>query len=408
MNAEKIMQEALNLRENIIADRRRLHRNPETGFDLSDTVAYVKDRLREIGIEPVDCGRAGITALIGGKKAGKVFLLRADMDALPIEEKADVDFASTNGNMHACGHDTHTAMLLGAAKLLKDNESEINGTVKLMLQPAEEIFEGSQDMINSGLLENPTVDGAMMIHIMAGMPFEPGTAIVSSAGVSAPAADYFEIRVQGKGCHGSMPNTGVDPITAAAHILLAFQEINARELAMGERAVLTIGTINGGTAANAIPDSVVLGGSIRTFDEETRSFIKQRLTEISDATAKAFRAGASVSFGSGCPTLLNDEDLSACAEKYAKELLGSGKAFTSGDLSRQGGGQKATKTAGSEDFAYVSQKVPSVMIALAAGQPDKGYCYPQHHPMVKFDESALPVGSAVYAYTALRWLQEHK
>lgn len=408
MNAEKIMQEALNLRENIIADRRRLHRNPETGFDLSDTVAYVKDRLREIGIEPVDCGRAGITALIGGKKAGKVFLLRADMDALPIEEKADVDFASTNGNMHACGHDTHTAMLLGAAKLLKDNESEINGTVKLMLQPAEEIFEGSQDMINSGLLENPTVDGAMMIHIMAGMPFEPGTAIVSSAGVSAPAADYFEIRVQGKGCHGSMPNTGVDPITAAAHILLALQEINARELAMGERAVLTIGTINGGTAANAIPDSVVLGGSIRTFDEEARSFIKQRLTEISDATAKAFRAEASVSFGSGCPTLLNDEDLSACAEKYAKELLGSGKAFTSGELSRQGGGQKASKTAGSEDFAYVSQKVPSVMIALAAGQPDKGYCYPQHHPMVKFDESALPVGSAVYAYTALRWLEDHK
>ena len=408
MNAEKIMQEALILRENIIADRRRLHRNPETGFDLPDTVAYVKDRLREIGIEPVDCGRAGITALIGGKKAGKVFLLRADMDALPIEEKADVDFASTNGNMHACGHDTHTAMLLGAAKLLKDNESEINGTVKLMLQPAEEIFKGSQDMINSGLLENPTVDGAMMIHIMAGMPFEPGTAIVSSAGVSAPAADYFEIRVQGKGCHGSMPNTGVDPITAAAHILLALQEINARELAMGERAVLTIGTINGGTAANAIPDSVVLGGSIRTFDEETRSFIKQRLAEISDATAKAFRAEASVSFGSGCPSLLNDEDLSACAEKYAKELLGSGKAFTSGELSRQGGGQKATKTAGSEDFAYVSQKVPSVMIALAAGQPDKGYCYPQHHPMVKFDESALPVGSAVYAYTALRWLQEHK
>lgn len=408
MNAEKIMQEALNLRENIIADRRRLHRNPETGFDLSDTVAYVKDRLREIGIEPVDCGRAGITALIGGKKAGKVFLLRADMDALPIEEKADVDFASTNGNMHACGHDTHTAMLLGAAKLLKDNESEINGTVKLMLQPAEEIFEGSQDMINSGLLENPTVDGAMMIHIMAGMPFEPGTAIVSSAGVSAPAADYFEIRVQGKGCHGSMPNTGIDPITAAAHILLALQEINARELAMGERAVLTIGTINGGTAANAIPDSVVLGGSIRTFDEEARSFIKQRLTEISDATAKAFRAEASVSFGSGCPTLLNDEDLSACAEKYAKELLGSGKAFTSGELSRQGGGQKASKTAGSEDFAYVSQKVPSVMIALAAGQPDNGYCYPQHHPMVKFDESALPVGSAIYAYTALRWLEDHK
>jgi hippurate hydrolase len=298
----------------------------------------------------------------------------------------------------------HTAMLLGAARILKNHEEEINGTVKLMFQPAEEIFEGSADMINSGLLENPTVDAAMMIHVMAAMPFESGTVVVSSGGVSAPAADYFEIEVQGKGCHGSMPNTGVDPINAAAHIILALQEINSRELGIGDRAALTVGRISAGTASNAIPDKAVMGGSIRTFDEEVRELIKQRVTEISESTAAAFRATAKVTYGSGCPVLVNDERLSRSAEKYIGELLGK-KVFTTAQLSAMGG--KSSKTAGSEDFAYVSHKVPSVMVALAAGQPEKGYGYPQHHPMVKLDENALPVGSGVFAYTAMRYLEEN-
>ena len=276
-----------------------------------------------------------------------------------------------------------------------------------MFQPAEEIFEGSDDMIKSGLLENPDVDAALMIHVMAGMPFEPGTVIVSAPGVSAPAADYFEIRVQGNGCHGSMPNTGVDPITAAAHILINLQEIHARELALDDRAVLTIGKINGGTASNAIPDTVTMGGSIRTFDEETRSFIKKRLVEIAQDTAKVFRAEAAVDFGSGCPTLVNDKTLSDCTEKYVKELLGNERVFSAAELANSSNSKKGSKVAGSEDFAYVSHKVPSIMLALAAGPPEKGYCYPQHHPMVKFDESVLPTGSAVYAYTALRFLGNH-
>jgi hippurate hydrolase len=261
-------------------------------------------------------------------------------------------------------------------------------------------------MIQAGLLEDPHVDGALMIHVMAGMPFPAGTVVVSAPGVSAPAADYFEITVQGKGCHGSMPNTGVDPLTAAAHILIALQEIQARELAMGERAVLTVGTMQAGTAANVIPDSVTMGGTIRTFDEEIRAFLKKRMTEIAQGIARAFRAEASVKFTSGCPTLVNDGALSECAERYVRELLGPERAFSVGALAAMGGGS-GSKTAGSEDFAYVSQAVPSIMLALAAGQPEKGYCYPQHHPQVKFDESVLPVGSAVYAYTALRWLEEH-
>ena len=408
MTSETILREAEAIRHHISDQRRQLHQHAETGFDLTETLALVKRELTDMGLHPVDCGRAGVVALVGGKKPGKVFLLRADMDALPIQEEADVPFASQNGKMHACGHDMHTSMLLGAARLLKDHEDEIQGTVKLMFQPAEEIFEGSRDMIGAGLLEDPKVDAALMIHVMAGMPFPAGTVIVSAPGVSAPAADYFEIKVQGKGCHGSMPNTGIDPLTAAAHILIALQEIHARELAMDDRAVLTIGTMQAGTAANVIPDTVVMGGSLRTFDEETRALIKNRMTEIAEGTAKAFRAEASVTFGSGCPTLVNDKDLSRCCETYMKELLGPGKAFSVAELNAMGGGGKSSKSAGSEDFAYVSQQVPSIMLALASGQPEQGYGYPQHHPMVKFDESVLPGGSAVYAYTALRWLEDHK
>ncbi|MFW5629578.1 MAG: M20 metallopeptidase family protein [Acetivibrio ethanolgignens] len=408
MESRDILQEAKELEEILVRNRRFLHTHAETGFDLRDTKEYVKQELIRLGYEPKDCGRAGLVATIGGKQPGKVFLLRADMDALPIKEEAEVDFSSETENMHACGHDMHTAMLLGAAAILKKHEEEIKGTVKLMFQPAEEIFEGSKDMLKNGLLENPKVDAAMMIHVMAGMPFPAGTVIVSNPGVSAPAADYFEIKVQGKGCHGSMPNTGVDPLNAAAHILLAIQEIQTRELAISESAVVTIGTMHGGVAANVIPDTVTMGGSIRTYDEETRSFLKKRLTEVAGGTAQVFRAKAEVSFGNGCPTLVNDKELAEAGLKYAKELLGEQKAFSAAQLSAMDSSGKASKSGGSEDFAYVSQEVPSIMFALAAGQPEKGYPYPQHHPKVKFDEEALVYGAALHANMALRWLAEQE
>lgn len=407
MIAEELLQKVKEYEADIVKSRRYLHMHPETGFDTSNTLAFVKRELTSMGYEPKECGKSGLVAMAGGKKTGKVFLIRADMDALPIQEESDVEFPSENpGKMHACGHDMHTAMLLGAAKLLKAYEEEINGTVKLMFQSAEEIFEGSHDMIDAGLLKNPDVDAALMIHVMAGMPMPAGTAVVSSPGISAPGADYFTIRIQGKGCHGSMPNNGVDPINAAAHIITALQELHARELALSDEAVLTIGSIHGGNASNVIPDSVEMGGTIRTYDEEVRSFLKARMTEISQNIASAFRASVSVSFGSGCPCLKNDPDLAECTLNYIKELLGK-KALCVSQLSALESGRKAPKTAGSEDFAYVSQKVPAIMVALAAGSPDLGYSYPQHHPKVKFDESALADGSAIYAYTAMRWLEEH-
>lgn len=408
MQTKQLLEEAKNFQGWLIENRRYLHSHAETGFDLSQTLAFVKQELTAMGYQPKECGKAGLVVVAGGKKAGKVFLIRGDMDGLPIREEAEVDFSCTTGNMHACGHDMHTTMMLGAARLLKAYEDEIEGTVKLMFQPAEEIFEGSQDMIRAGVLQNPDVDAALMIHVMAGMPFMPGTIVVSAPGVSAPAADYFEILVQGKGCHGSMPNMGVDPLNVAAHILIALQEIHARELALGDRAVLTIGTLHAGTAANAIPDTAVIGGSLRTFDEEVRSLIKRRMEEIASGVAKTFRADAKLTFGSGCPTLINDKALSAEMVPYLRELLGEGMVYSVEELNQIGGEQKTSKSAGSEDFAYVSQEVPSIMLALAAGQPEKGYSYPQHHPKVKFDEQVLAGGSAVYAYAAMRWLSEHK
>ena len=408
MIAEELLKEAESYKDLLVEDRRYLHTHPGTGFDIKDTVDYVRKQLEEMGYQPTNCGKAGLVALAGGKKPGTVFLIRGDMDALPIKEEAEVDFPSTNGNMHACGHDMHTAMMLGAATLLKAHEDEIEGTVKLMFQPAEEIFEGSHDVLDAGGVKNPDVDAALMIHVMAGLPVPAGTVISCDGGVSAPAADYFDIKVQGKGCHGSMPNNGVDPITAAAHIITGLQEIQARELPLTDGAVLTIGTIQAGNASNVIPDTAYMGGTIRTYDEDTRAFLKERMTAMAEGIASSFRASATVSFGSGCPTLKNDMELAECTPRYIKELLGPAKAFTAGQLNAMSGPGKAQKSTGSEDFAYVSQEVPSIMFALAAGHPEDGYCYPQHHPKAKFDESVLPSGSAVYAYTALRWLEEHK
>ena len=401
MTKEQILREAKALQEEIKAHRLWLHTHAETGFDLTETKPYVKSALTEMGYTVQECGKAGLVTTVG-KPGGKVLLLRADMDALPIAEEADVDFACKNGRMHACGHDMHTAMLLGAAKLLKAHESELGGTVKLMFQPAEEIFEGSKDMIASGVLENPSPDAALMIHVAAGMPLPAGTVVVSAPGVSAPAADYFTIRVHGKGCHGSAPQNGIDPLTAAAHILIALQEIHARELSASDEAVLTIGTFHAGEAGNVIPDTATMGGTIRTYDEKTRAYLKERMTAIAKNVAEAFRASAEVSFGSGCPTLVNDKDLSEKVTGYLKDLLGANRAFTTAELN----GGKPARGGGSEDFAYVSHEVPSLMLALAAGEPSKGYPYPQHHPKVKFDESVLSTGAAVFVDCALQYLRE--
>ncbi|MBR2441695.1 MAG: amidohydrolase [Clostridia bacterium] len=394
---EEILQQAKALQNELIEIRRYLHKNAEVGFALDKTQTYIQKQLEDMGIPSQKCGKAGITALLG-KSTGKTFLLRADMDALPIPERSGEPFAAKNGNMHACGHDFHATMLLGAAKLLKAQEKTLNGRVKLLFQPAEEILEGAKDVLKSGVLTSPKVDGAMMLHVMTGNSLPVGAAVVASAGVSAPAADYFKITVQGKGCHGSAPWNGVDALTVAARILLGLQELAARELSPSQTAVLTVGGIKTGGAGNAVSDTAELSGTMRAFDEGVRDFLKKRMKAIAENTAKAYRAKAKISYQGGCPTLVNDRGLS----EFAYKTMGAVSSLTYFSANLTGDGKE--RNGGSEDFAYISHEVPSVMIALAAGEEKKGYAYPLHHPKAKFDEGALYMGAAAYAHIAKEWL----
>ena len=393
-------QEALKIKDTIVANRKYLHQNPELGLELPKTAAFVEEKLREMGYEPKRIGDCGIVA-VAGKKEGKCFLIRGDMDALPVEEMADVDFKSTNGRMHACGHDCHTANMLGAAQLLKDHEDELEGQVKLMFQPAEETMDGAKMMVEGGVLENPKVDAALGIHVFTSLPMPLGAVIMMGSGGKMAAVDWFTIKITGKGCHGASPNTGVDPLNVMAHIHLALQAINAREMDPSDNIVLTIGQMHGGSTSNVIPNDAFMSGTIRTLKNETRAMVKSRMEAIVSSIASAFNAEAHVEYGSGCPVLFHHTELYAEDKDYMKSLEG----VVTIDLDDMG---QPMVNMGSEDFAYVANEVPSVFLGVAAGSPQEGYCYPQHHPKARFHEAALPVGAATYAHVAMEWLKHHK
>ncbi len=398
-----ILNEAKKIQNDLIRYREYFHMNPEIGFNTKGTTAFIKVILDKNGIQYSDCGQSGLVAYIGDFSSDNVFLLRADIDALPIKEETTISCKSRNKAMHACGHDFHAAMLLGASRILKKHEKEINGLIKLVFQPAEEILEGAKDMIKSGVLDNPKVKGALMMHVLINSDIPTGTIIVSKPGIGAPAASYFEIKIKGKGCHGSMPNMGIDPLNIAAHTLIALQTIQTRELSINDHAALTIGKIEGGTANNIIPECAYLKGTMRCEEELTYDYMKKRIIEISKSTAKTFKATAQIKFVHECPNLLNDETLSSKVENYVKELLND-KAICVSELAKTG--IKKTSS-GSEDFAYISHQIPSIMLALSCGEYKDGYCYPLHHPKALFDEKALYIGCATYAYVALRYLQDN-
>lgn len=393
----ELLLQAKSMQKELINMRRRIHGYAEIGFSLDKTKAFVKEKLEEYGYTPIDCGKAGVMADIGMDKDKKAFLLRADMDALPIKEETGLSFAAKNENMHACGHDMHTAMLLGAARLLKQREEQLKQPIRLTFQPAEETLQGARDMLESGLLHRPQVNGGMMMHVLVATPLPSGTVVVSSQGVTAPAADYFTIITQGKGCHGSMPHEGVDALNALTHIYIALQAISTREISISEPVVLTVGRLQAGCAANVLPDKAILQGTMRTYDEKTRVRLKKRIMETARAVGSAFRAKTNVTFDSGCPTLQNDGKISERAYKAAVALFGENQVFTSEQLQKG----KRVSGGGSEDFAYVSHKIPTVMVALAAGGAKEGFSNPLHHPKTNFDESVLYRGSALYAAVAL-------
>ena len=392
----KIMEQAIAIKDDIVSYRRTIHANPEVGTELPMTKKFVMDKLKEFGYEPQEICESGVVATISGKNPGKTFLLRADMDALPVVEATECDFKSINGSMHACGHDMHTAMLLGAAKLLRENQDDIEGTVKLVFQPDEEGFTGAKKMLAAGVLENPHVDAAMAMHVHSGTP---SNMVLCGLGTSIAGCNRFRIVVKGTGCHGAMPELGVDPINIAAHIYLSLQELIAREIPATKAAVVTIGKFVGGEAPNIIPREVIMEGTIRSLDKEIGEFIFNRINDITVNTAKMFRGEAELIELSSVPPLTNNTDLAKEITSYVKDLIGENLVNLF-----EGGGM------GSEDFASYSYEVPSVYMMLGAGTKQENLLYgePMHNEKVVFNEKILATGSAIHAYSAIMWLKNNK
>ena len=381
-------ERALELKDETIANRRHIHKNAETGLDLPKTKAYVMEKLTEYGLEPKDCGY-GVTATLG--KGGKVLLLRADMDALPMPEESGEEFACPTGKeAHTCGHDFHAAMLLTAAKMLKEKEDTLEGTIKFMFQPAEETFEGSKNMIENGILENPPVDAALAYHVSPGkMPI--GLFMYNDKDTMMYSVDGFKITIHGKGSHGAYPHVGVDPINIGVHIHLALQELIARESDPTHSCVLTIGQFAGGTAANIIPETAVLQGTIRTNKPEARELLVRRMKEVAEKTAAVYNGTVDIEMISEVPPLI-------CNPKLTDEVLGIPGLTPYPGIS----------ASASEDFAVIAEKVPSTFMYLSAGYLDERGQYPAHHPKAQFNEDVCPIGAACLAHCASQWLKNNK
>ncbi len=385
---EKLKQTAKKMQSDLVKHRRFLHEHAEIGFNVKDTIEYLNSRLVEMGYLPKRVG-GGLIVTVGNVKK-QAFLLRADIDGLPIKEESGEPFSCREGNMHACGHDFHATMLLGAAKLLKEKEKELNGCIKLFFQPAEERLEGAKKAIEEGVLQNPMVVGAMALHVAVSTPLKTGTLILAKSGIVAPSADFFKVVIDGKSCHGASPQNGVDALSVATHTIVALQAFSAREIPAFSGGVLTLGKLISGTNANVIAGKAELYGTFRIFDEETRKNGKQRLEEIVKSIAKAYRAKSKLQFTSSCPSLYNDKDLTCFLSDIAEECRM--KTVLP---------QEKLSVGGSEDFAYISHAVPSVLFAISAGAKQDGYEYPLHHEKVVFDEDALWVGAYWYAACAL-------
>ena len=389
---ERFLQEAQEMEQELIALRRELHVRAEVADRLPQTVAFVTQRLRELGYEPREICQGGIVAVAGGKKPGKTFLLRADMDALPVKEESGLPFACHNGSAHVCGHDLHTAMLLGAAGLLKRREEELPGTVKLMFQPDEEWLTGGRNMIAAGVLEHPEVDAAMALHVFPGAL--PAGTLACSNGFVMASSDRFRITVTGRGGHGAMPHNAVDPITAGAHLCCSLPAIPALEVDAREPLILTVTSFHTGSAPNIVPETAVLEGSMRACSPEVRAYGKRRLQEMARCTAEQFRCGCEVAFTGGTAPAINDAALAEELSGYAREVMERVVPFE-GVMS-------------SDDFSLICERVPGAYFILGAGGEDPVYRGGAlHKPDVRFNENALRYGAALLAHCAYKWLAHH-
>jgi len=381
----------------VIALRRRLHRIPEVGLELPRTQALVLEAVRDLGLDPTPGVTVGsVVATIEGARPGPTILLRADMDALPLTEETGLDFASEHdGQMHACGHDTHVAMLLGAARLLIDQQASWNGRVLLMFQPGEEGFHGARFMLDEGLLdkaggERPS--GAFALHIST--LYETGTIDVRPGPMLA-SGDTLRITVRGRGGHASAPHTALDPITVAAEIVLALQLMVTRRVDAFDPAVVTIAQVLAGTTTNIIPETVFLGGTMRTVSEARRVAVQAGVRRVCEGIAAAHGASAEVEIEPGYPVTINDAAFTELVLGVARDVVGE-------DATRL----LPAPIMGAEDFSYVLQQVPGAMAFVGARPPeeDPATAPMNHSNRVVFDESAMAAGIATHVGVARRFL----
>ena len=408
VSAEEIKSRAYEIREQITADRRCLHRIPEIGTDLPQTCAYIAKRLDEMGIAWEACGgplpeqmtrdymeagfprmerATGITAVIG--QGSPCILLRADIDALPVKEDNELEYRSTCGAGHMCGHDSHAAMLLGAARILKEMEDRLAGTVKLLFQPGEETGAGARLMVENGVLEDPHVDAAFGLHVQ---PVDPTGEVGYAVGVNSSSLDTFILKIHGRGGHSSQPQLCTDPLMIMNQVYQAVNLLVTREADPAAAVALTCGVAKGGTAVNIIPDEAELHIGLRTQDVAAAEHLKQRIPELIDHYVKAWNGTYDLTVFH-TPCTYSDAGFCSRVVPYIREVTG------------EDGIRQIPPMSGTEDFGYITAEVPGMFGFIGAGRPGNA---PLHSPQMVLDEDVLPIGAAIHANVAASWLEEQK
>ncbi len=371
--------------------RRDLHRHPELGFEEIRTAGVITNELQKLPLEiTTGVGKTGVTALLKGDSPGRVALLRFDMDALPVTEQTSAVYASeTPGKMHACGHDGHVAIGLTAARILAAHRHEIKGAIKFIFQPAEEGQGGAEAMISGGVMENPHPDFALALHLWNDKPL--GWLGITPGPMMA-GAEIFSVRLTGRGGHGALPQQAVDPVVAAAQVITALQSVVSRNVSPLQAAVISVTQINGGETFNVIPPSVQFQGTIRSFDSEVRQKLLERFREVVNGVSGGMGCQAEIELTPLTPAVVNDPEITLDLRSIAGQLFPM--ATIDADY----------HTMGSDDMAFILEKVPGCYMMVGSSNPSKGLDYGHHHPKFDFDESVLPQAAALISAVALSML----
>jgi amidohydrolase len=384
--------------DQVVADRRDFHRNPELAYDEGRTSGVIASRLSEYGYDVKEgVGRTGVTGLLRGTKSSgagpsRTLLYRADMDGLPIQEENEVEYRSQHsGVMHACGHDAHVAIGLAVARRISAARDQINGNLKLVFQPAEERGSGAVAMIEDGVLDNPAVDAAIGLHVWNNLP--SGQAGIY-AGPMMAAADEFELVIQGRGGHGAMPQQTVDAIVVASQIVVALQTIVSRNISPLDSAVVTVGKFVAGTAFNIIADTAILTGTVRSFSQETYRAIPEIVERVVRGVTEALGASYELKYERHTPPLVNDQEMCDLVAECAAEVVGQARVTQ----------DRSVPTMGSEDMSYFLERVPGCYFFLGTRNEERGFVHPHHSPKFDIDESALPAGVEIMTRAVLRYL----